>query len=151
MAKRSTIFHRFGDDDTDGEFGGVVDKYMTVRLENLPIGDPSLLAFCGYVETSWSGIPFMETLTYLIMVIKQTEPENTEWKSIISGENILRGQSRNRIKLSVRWLLNNHLNCKVFSFVRTGCCCPSKIKNLRQLLCKGEDFQCEDVLGWLDF
>lgn len=136
--------------DQSHELHPFIKKHLDAALGYDRTADPDIITFTRNMELSCGGIPFLHHFKSICVVLKQTTEEKKKLGEICSG-NCLR-TSNGAVVLSLRWLLNNHKNVKVFSCTKRGCCCSTRSKaSTRQILARGEDFECSDGFSLCEF
>lgn len=123
-------------------------EYGHVSLEFVRTGNPELAVFYGWVS-KWD-VPFIGMRDYLCVVVKETAEEKERTLKLFEGAHLLRSSYSGNIKLQLAWLIQSHANVKVFRGIRKGCCCPSKMSQIKQLLAQGSDFDCADGFSLLE-
>ena len=121
----------------------LIQKHIDAPMVYAPALNPDVVVFANPVGISWACIPFLQCATLICVMVKETEDEAKRLGVICANNRCIRNQGA--VVLSLRWLLDNHRNIKVFVCERRGCCCTSRSKGTtRQILARGEDFECSD-------
>ena len=107
----------------------------------IPTGWPNIWAFSACQSSMLEIVPFLASNTFICVVVKPTDQERD---SAEHNKDTYMRNSSGRAIFAVGWLIENYQNVKIFTGTRKGCCCPSRIRNVKMVYSKGEDFDCGD-------